>query len=269
MLRLAPLLGLSASLALTAGCGDDGANAGGAAGSSSSADTTGSSELTSATSGSTSSGMDDLAAESDTFDGAALDPSWTVFNDAALDATVSAGALHLELTAPALWFQASRGTLVHKSVTGDFRVTATVHARKTSAPSEPPDTTIHLGGLMARDPASDAGMENYVFIVVGFDENDVSVETKSTTNDMSDYVGPTWPQTEAELRLCRVGSSFRLYKRPVGGTMWQEAMVYDRPDMPATLQVGPNAYSLSMPDLTVDFDEVTFARVSSVADCTL
>jgi hypothetical protein len=257
---------LVVAVCAVAGCGDDGANAGGAGGGST-ASTTGSSELTAASS--TSSGMDDLAALSDTFDGATLDPAWTVFNDAALDATVEGGSLHLELTAAALWFQASQGTLVHKSVTGDFRVTATVHARKTSAPAEPPDATIHLGGLMARDPASESGMENYVFIVVGFDENDVSVETKSTTNDVSDYVGPTWPQTEAELRLCRVGSSFRLYKRPVGGTTWEEAMVYDRPDMPATLQVGPNAYSLTMPDLTVDVDEVTFARVSTVADCTL
>jgi hypothetical protein len=213
--------------------------------------------------------MDDLAALSDTFDGASLDPSWTIFNDPSLDATVSAGALHMELTAAALWFQASQGTLVHKTVTGDFRVTATVHARKTSAPAEPPDSTIHLGGLMARDPASETGSENYVFIVVGFDEDDVSVETKSTTNDMSDYIGPMWPSTEAELRLCRVGSAFHLYKRPVGGATWEEAIVYDRPDMPAALQVGPNAYCLSAPDLTVDFDEVTFARVTSVADCTL
>ncbi|NUO53181.1 MAG: hypothetical protein HOV80_30405 [Polyangiaceae bacterium] len=121
---------------------------------------------------------------------------------------------------------------------------------------------------MARDPASDAGQENYVFIVVGFDENDVSVETKSTTNDMSDYIGPTWPGTDAELRLCRVGASFHLYKRAIGGTTWEEAMVYDRPDLGASLQVGPNIYSLAAPDLTVSFDEVTFARVASVADCT-
>ena len=260
------MTGLALSTAL--GCGDAAEGTGGSGGSGSTASTTGSSELSSAT-GSTSSGGDDLSALSDSFDGASLDASWTVFNDAALDATVEGGSLHLELTAAALWFQASQGTLVHKSVTGDFRVTATVHARKTSSPADPPDDTIHLGGLMARDPASDAGMENYVFIVVGFDENDVSVETKSTTNDASDYVGPMWPQTEAELRLCRVGSSFRLYKRPVGGTTWEEAITYDRPDMPATLQVGPNAYSLTMPDLTVDVDEVTFARVSSVADCTL
>jgi len=275
MLRSTLLLGWLAVLTAGIGCGDDAVGAGGGGGSASSGatgNTTGSSELTSATgstSSSTGSGGDDLAALSDTFDGATLDASWSVFNDAALDATVSGGALHLELTSAALWFQASQGTLVHKSITGDFRVTATVHARKTSAPAEPPDATIHLGGLMARDPASDAGMENYVFIVVGFDENDVSVETKSTTNDTSDYIGPTWPSTEAELRLCRVGSSFHLYKRPVGGATWQEAIVYDRPDLPATLQVGPNAYSLTTPDLTVDVDEVTFARVSTVADCTL
>jgi hypothetical protein len=45
-------------------------------------------------------------------------------------------------------------------------------------------------------------------------------------------------------------------------------MVYDRPDLGASLQVGPNIYSLAAPDLTVSFDEVAFARVFSAADCT-
>ncbi len=250
-------------LACVLGCGDDDEGTGG---SGSTGNTTGAAPTTAS---STATGMtDDLASLSDTFDAAALDPSWTIFNEAAVDASVGASALSLTLTQPALWFQASQGVLVHKTITGDFRVTANVRARKTSAPADPPTNSIHLGGLMARDPASDAGQENYVFIVVGFDENDVSVETKSTTNDVSDYIGPTWPSTDAELRLCRVGAAFHLYKRAIGGTAWEEAMVYDRPDLGAALQVGPNIYSLAAPDLTVSFDEVTFARVFSVADCT-
>ncbi len=242
-------------------CSDDAAGPGGGGGGS---------VQTTASAGGAGGGADDLAPLSDTFDGGTLDPKWTLFNDAAVDAFVAGGSLSMEMTAPALWFQSGQGTLLHQTVSGDFRVTATVHVRKTSAPAEPPDTTIHLGGLMARDPASDAsGSENYVFIVAGFDEDDVSVETKSTTNDVSDYIGPAWPSTDAELRMCRVGASFHLYKRPVGAATWELAITYDRPDLPAALQVGANAYCLTAPDLTVQFEAVTFARVTSAVDCTL
>ena len=217
------------------------------------------------------SGGDDLAALSDGFDGAALDPSWTVFNAPVVAPSIGSSALALELTAQALWYQANQGALVYKEVTGDFRVTARVRARRTSAPAAPPSTAVHLGGLMARDPASEAvnAPENYLFIVVGFDENDLSVETKNTIDDASDYLGPSWPSADAELRLCRVGSAFHLYRRALGAATFEEAMIYDRPDLPPTLQVGPNVYSLTAPDLTVFFDEVTFARVVSLADCTL
>ena len=243
---------LLAHLLVPAGCSDDEASTAAAAG------------------GAGGGAPDDLAGLSDDFEGAGVDPEWALVNGDAVAATVAGGALSLTLTEPALWFEASQGVLLHKAVTGDFRVTARVRARKTSAPDEPPDRTIHLGGLMARDPASDGAEapESYVFIVVGRDENDVSVETKSTMNDESDYDGPTWPSTDAELRLCRVGSTFRAYKREGSAAAWEEAVVYERPDLPATLQVGPNIYALTAPDLTVHFDEVTFARVATASDCT-
>src|SRR5712692_3695286 len=124
---------------------------------------------------------------SDTFDGAALDSSWTVLHPEAVAITVAGSALTLRLTGPAFWFNASQGVLVYKSVTGNFKVTATVHARKASAPTMPPDPPVNLGGLMARNPASSS--ENYVFIVAGHDPNSVAVETKNTTDSSSQYSG--------------------------------------------------------------------------------
>jgi hypothetical protein len=112
------------------------------------------------------------------------------------------------------------------------------------------------------------GDENYTFIVVGRDENDVSVETKSTTNSVSDYEGPSWPSADAELRLCRLGSTFHFYKRAVGASSWELAKSYERPDLPAELQVGPNAYTAISPDLVVSFDEVIFRDVTDEASCT-
>jgi hypothetical protein len=202
---------------------------------------------------------------SDMFDGSSLDPSWQVLNPGAVSITVSGGSLSLELTQAALWYQASQGVLVFKEVTGNFKATARVHAHRTTNPAEPPITAVELGGLMARSPAGPP--ENYVFIVVGRDENDISVETKTTVNSQSTYLGPTWPSAEAELRVCRVGSDFLLLKRPVAGGAWIAAASYARPDLPATLAVGPNIYSLNQPDLTVRFDEVVFAEVSDAAGC--
>ena len=207
-----------------------------------------------------------LAALSDDFGGATLSPGWSVLHPELVGVSVQGGALRLEATADSLWFNASQGPLVHKTVSGDFMITSRVRARSAATPAQPPAQTIHLGGLMARDPAS--ASENFVFIVVGRDENDISVETKNTVASVSTYTGPTWPSGDAELRLCRVGSSFRMLKRDIAGGAWTDAATFDRPDMPATLQVGAVMYAHTQaPDLAVSFDEVTFAPVTSLGDC--
>jgi hypothetical protein len=215
------------------------------------------------------SGMANTIAElSDDFETAPLDPSWTFFRDDVADVLVENGSMSITMTRPQLWFNANTSSFLYKLVTGDFKVTSRVRARKSSDPNAPPTHTIHLGGVMARDPNS--AQENYVFIVVGVDPQDVSVETKSTVNSASDYVGPPWSSTEAELRLCRVGATFRLYKRELGAGVWTLAMTYERPDLPDTLQVGGNAYAGAMNgmfDLRVFFDEITFAPASGEGDC--
>jgi hypothetical protein len=120
---------------------------------------------------------------------------------------------------------------------------------------------------MARKPGG--GPENYVFAVVGVDVNDYSVETKTTVNGASTYVGPSWPVPDAELRICRSGSQFQLLKRAPGASVWQLAITYDRKDLPATLAVGPVVYApAARPDLDVAFDEVRFAEVAAPAGCT-
>jgi hypothetical protein len=86
-------------------------------------------------------------------------------------------------------------------------------------------------------------------------------------NSVSTYEGPSWPSGDAELRLCRVGSMFYLYKRALGAGTFTLANTYDRPDLPAKLQVGGNVYSLNAPDLVANFDEITFAEATSEADC--
>jgi len=183
---------------------------------------------------------------------------------------VQKGALTLTLKAPALWFQGSEGVLAFKPVEGNFTATATVHTSKESNRSQPPAPTIRLAGLMARSPAGEAAhLQNYVHIVVGNGPDGVlAIENKTTVNSNSVYEAPAWPSAEAQLRICRVGQTFNLYKRPIGSGAWQLAASYERPDLPSTLDVGADIYSPNTPpDLRATWDEVTYTPAASLADC--
>jgi hypothetical protein len=205
----------------------------------------------------------DLTSLSDTFENG-FQSSWNTLHPTLVDVSVSSSALALNAH-QSLWFQASEGPLVYKTVpAGDFVVTATVHARKTSNGSVPPDGIYSLGGLMARHAGTP---EDYVFIVIGRDGNDVSIEHKSTDDNNSTYDGPSWPNGDAELRICRVGTQMRLYKRAVGAGSWTMALSIQRTDLAGELQVGAIAYANNpSPDLTVSFDEILFAAPAA-GDC--
>lgn len=199
----------------------------------------------------------------DEFDGSALSPAWTVFRPDLADVVVSGGALSLTPHAGDLWYQASQGVLVYKLVTGDFKATATVHARRASNPDLPPNQFADVGGLMARSPGGSA--ENYVLGVVGYAEmNQLAVEHKSTTNSKSVY-GETAFTADAELRLCRTGATFTIYYRHPGDTGWPMSVApITRSDLPATLQVGMVAYTgAPSPDYVSLFNRVAFEPVGA------
>jgi hypothetical protein len=185
-----------------------------------------------------------------------------------VDIAVVDGTIRLTLTRRALWFQGQRGVLVAEPVTGDFRATATVSTtdragRPLTARS---DGVVQLGGLMAR--ADNAVRENYVFVVVGTDPDGLAVETKSTRDSNSRFGGPAWPDAAADLRLCRIGSAFSAWKRPAAsGVAWEQAAQWDRPDLPATLQVGPNVYSNASPDLVVEIRDLRIEPIGAASDC--
>jgi hypothetical protein len=210
---------------------------------------------------------------SDSFSGSSLDGAWTIFRPSVVTVAVSSGQLHMTVSGGSLWYNTNQGPAVYKNVTGNFKVTSTVHAHRVGmADNVPPIIDVHLAGLMARrDVAEGMGsQEDYVFLVVGYDVNDLSVEHKTTTDGVSTYDGPTWAGGgEAELRICRVGSTFRLYKRALGASTWTLATTYERPDLPSTLQVGAVTYSSqASPDLTGSFDSLDFAPASGESDCT-
>jgi hypothetical protein len=193
---------------------------------------------------------------------------WSVLNPQAVEIKSEDGGLVMTLKQRALWFMERRGVLMYKPVDGNFKITAEVYTAKSSDPSQPPggDSTVQLGGLMARN--GNSGQENYVFIVAGNDGDGLSIETKNTIESFSKYSGPVWDSAEAELRLCRFGATFNLYKRHVGSNeAWTPAATFDRPDLPQTLQVGLNIYTDSAPDLQIRYDHIKIEPVSNSSDC--
>ncbi|MFO0616187.1 MAG: hypothetical protein U0414_26575 [Polyangiaceae bacterium] len=288
-------------VSLLVACDDaTGSGAGGASASSGSVGSTqastGQASSGQGTTGATSSGATSSASTGtgmgcpllvDTFDGAALSPCWTALNGPGsasplFSVALASGALHLVATngASGVWYQGSTKSLLYQTVAADhFKVTTTVHPRKRTNANAAPTNPLHVGGLMVRDPASNGGAtESYVFIMAGSNEQaQPGVEVKSTTNGVSLFSEPVWADPlAADLRVCRLGSDFYLYKRVVGSGAWQladhqgEAKPIARPDLPMTVQVGL-ALNFNGPDndLDVAFDAVDLGpSPATAADCT-
>jgi len=206
----------------------------------------------------------------DEFTGDALDASWKLVNESTCKISVADGQLHMQPTKNVVWYKADQGPLAYKLVSGNFKASAAVRARKASDPKQATNNGFQFGGIIARDPASDgaSAKESYVFNVVGYRGDYLSVETKTTKKDHSDVEAPSWASGDAELRICRLNSEFFLYKREIGATKWDLAIQYDRPDLPKQLQVGPIAYSFTDEfDLRASFEWIRFAPVSTKEDC--
>ena len=192
---------------------------------------------------------------------------WKTINPAFVTIGATQAGLAMTLTHRALWFQASQGVLFYTLIQGDFRASATVATSRTSDSSKTPggDGTVQLAGLMAR---AEVPQENYVFIVVGSDASGLSVETKTTKDGQSTFAGPDWPSGDADLQLCRVGSTFTLWKRAAGSTDdWTLAKTIERPDLPASLQVCAAIYADSTPDITAIFDGLTIEPLDPGEAC--
>lgn len=194
-------------------------------------------------------------------------PGWQEYDPhAAVTVRAEGGELVLELEARALWYNDEDGFAMYKLRSGDFAVETSVRVTRTSDSSQPPDGFVELAGLMVRDPASDgAGIENYVFLVLGSDDGldtagvpELAIETKDTVDGVSSYVNPAWPSGEAELRITRTGDRFDLEHRAIGAPAWLASGSYVHA-LPDTVQVGVVVYSAeASPDVTARFEHVSF-----------
>jgi hypothetical protein len=193
---------------------------------------------------------------------------WQLVNAQAVELSVDGGTLVMKLTRPALWSNDQSGVLFYREVTGDFRATATVRTSRASDPSAPPgqDGTTQLAGLMAR--AGGQG-ENSVHIVSGSIGSSTGLETKTTESSHSISIQRGQPTGgDAELQLCRKGSTFYLWWRHVDSAEdWTHMSTLDRRDLPGTLEVGASMYTDGSPDIVARFEGLTIKALAPTEAC--
>jgi hypothetical protein len=167
------------------------------------------------------------------------------------------------------WFEDGQAWSLSKAITGDFVVMAHVTADSLQNPGQPPGDPYNSVGLLARDPGSTSGNENWIMFNVGFQAEFVGTEGKITT--ASNSVLTLIPGARSgRIAICRLGDTFHLLRNlDDEGSVWTEMNMYPDVPLPATLEVGPiaNAYG-STPDLRGTIDYIRFATPASLADCT-
>lgn len=170
-------------------------------------------------------GGDILAALSDGFEGATLDPSWTIEDDnGALEGAsgIVSGEYNLRLSAGGAagswWFDDRSGVLIYREIVGPFMCRVRVRVRNDADTALPPTGSFgKYMGIAAHDP--DRSALNYVHIVAGSDAA-ASVEWKTTDAEPGGSTNTTaWdpstvpPNTtvEVDLQLVRRASNQQLF----------------------------------------------------------
>ncbi|WP_331047806.1 serine hydrolase [Gemmatimonas sp.] len=161
-------------------------------------------------------------------------------------AEIRDGMLWLE-PATSGWYADFQAPFLFKNVTGDF--TAHTRVRVTGIGHDIPQALWSLAGLMVRAPRA-GGMkawtpntENWLFITTGIAARagQPVIETKTTVNSQSTLRLHDIAPGPVELLLTRRGAKFELaYSQ---GGEFRTLATFDRPDLPATIQLGVNAYT--------------------------
>ena len=215
-----------------------------------------------------------LASLSDSFGSSTTAGNWTGGNATTFSTrdigTSNAGMLTFapDGTSGNAWYNNGEAPIFYKLVSGNFLISAHVLAGNSADPQANPSSSYQSAGLIARDPASDAGSEDHVFYSLGHDSapNGIGTDMRSTDDGISTLNFTSSTTNSAQLALCRVGDQFDTYRMLDGGG-WEATQSVTRADLPSELQVGVALNSWSTHDLLAQFDYVMFREVSNSAEC--
>lgn len=164
-----------------------------------------------------------------------------------LEVRTASGELYLE-PGTSGWYADFHAPFLFREVSGDFVVTTRLRAdgHAGGLPSAP----WSLAGLMVRAPRAITRAtwtprgEDWLFITTGVADDPAQpvMETKSTRSSVSRLQLHAARAGWVELRVTRRGAAFELASR-CDGEGWVVRDRFDRPDLPATLQAGLNAYT--------------------------
>jgi hypothetical protein len=193
--------------------------------------------------------------------------AWDVVSPGSVEIGQTQTGIGMSLVKRAQWSKADRGALFHTTMDGDFRLSAIVRTAKTSDSSLPPggDGTTQLAGLMVRRPD---GGESWLFLAVGADGPGLVVDVLETTDGQTAIDGIDWATGEAELKICRTGATFELWRRPADTEeAWVSGESVERKDLRGAIQVGAAMSADSEPDITALFDDLTLEPLEAGEDC--
>jgi hypothetical protein len=196
---------------------------------------------------------DDLAPLSDEFESPGALSGWRSFSEAEgwpdqikkIEVEAS-GALYIE-PFTSYWLYDFHAPFLYKEISGDFVVTTRL--KVTGVAGEVPAQSYSLAGLMARAPRPEGsagwrpGEENWMFITTGSGDGEIpQIEAKNTVDSTSRLELTPGKTGWVELRMVRRGSTFLVLRR-FEGEAWTAVRREEKPEMPATLQVGLIAYT--------------------------
>ena len=182
------------------------------------------------------------------WDGEGVRDGWAWYRPELVRADLDDARLAMTCLRESAWYRNSRGPMLFRRVAGDGAVSVTVRTRKASDAQRYPDDQWQFGGVILRDPGSDAWLasESYVFNAVGHRFDRLAIEAKSTRHGYSEVLAHDWDSGDAELSVDRRGASFTMRARSAGAEQWTDVCNFDRPDLPPVLQLGIMAYAYSV-----------------------
>ena len=199
-----------------------------------------------------------VAGFSDTFEDGQIDDRWVFYNEGFANAIEREGRLEIVVEQDRFWFENDESWGLFQSVTGDFDFSTSATILVETGPGNGDFSMVpnrnniehwhwRFGGIIAHNPASSSGSRNYVFCVQGRRGNEsasgIQFETKTTVNSVSFVDAFDLEEFQIDIRLRRVGEDYECYSRPYGtDETWALMSTFNRPDLPATLNVGLITY---------------------------